>query len=519
MQKVRRLLGAGPTPQWAPPDDQAEVAGRLGTLAKLEVYEESVVGVDGVVYFLGKRDGERFLGVVAQHPESLEPLEGSVEEIATDGARLVLKVGSAKRGNAEAMRRRLPFLNPRPLGLAKSAGLGDRLGLATPGHIDALRAEAAAKMTPILAQQSMRENARTGRHPTDVIDDAMWGVLQKGWNEPWGADADHLKTFDDVDLCTSVGYTFYTIDPGEHVDDRAAGLSGSGLEVAFEALPWAVLESFPQDLLNRLGDAKLDLGDGDVYLPKEEVVKAAVKYGRAVAHTVQMSRRIAERLGTTAFDLEVSVDETEQVTSLVEHIYIAAELKRLGVGWVSMAPRYVGRFEKGVDYIGDLEQFKEEFTQHVRVARAFGPYKLSLHSGSDKFSIYPIVAEVAGDLVHLKTAGTSYLEALRAISRANPELFKEILTFALERYETDRATYYVSGEASKVQQALAGAADDLSAFLDDFDARQVLHVTFGSVLGNQSLRQPFFETLKANEELHAQVLSQHFQRHFSPFRA
>ena len=88
----------------------------------------------------------------------------------------------------------------------------------------------------------------------------------------------------------------------------------------------------------------------------------------------------------------MSVDESETVTTLAEHIYIANELKRLGVKWVSLAPRYVGDFEKGVDYIGDLNEF-EKSSPGVSVAKTFGPYKLSLHSGSDKFSVYPIARD------------------------------------------------------------------------------------------------------------------------------
>ena len=166
---------------------------------------------------------------------------------------------------------------------------------------------------------------------------------------------------------------------------------------------------------------------------------AAVKYGKAVAHTAAMSRHIGRRMGARPWELEVSVDETETPTSHGQHLFIAGELRRLGIRWVSLAPCDVGRFEKGVDYIpstglcGDLTEFAADFAGHAAIARAFGPYKLSLHSGSDKFSIYQIAAEQAGGLVHLKTAGTSYLEALRAVAVVDPALFRDILAFAKTR--------------------------------------------------------------------------------------
>ena len=408
----------------------------------------------------------------------------------------------------------LPFLVAQPLGLRKAAGCGDRLGLATPGHLWAVRK---FSMAPILAQQSMRENARTLRTPQEVMDDAMWGVFQEGWCEGFGADADHLKTTADIDVCAAAGYTFYTIDPGEYVDNSANDASVSELEQKVRALPWTVLDGNPDDLETSLADRSIDLGDFSLTISRADLLRAAAKYGRAVAHTVSMYRHLVEVMGERPFDLEMSVDETDTITTLAEHIYIVYELKRLGVKWVSLAPRYVGDFEKGVDYIGDLAKFEESFARHFAVVKTFGPYKLSLHSGSDKFSIYPLASRVAGDLVHLKTAGTSYLEALRAIAVLNPKLFREIAAFALDRYPTDRATYHVSAEVAKAPDISALPDDKLTAMLDDFHGREVLHVTFGSVLHHPDFREPFFATLRGDEETYYQILETHFDKHLSPF--
>jgi hypothetical protein len=372
-------------------------------------------------------------------------------------------------------------------------------------------------MAPILAQQSMRENARTGRTPQQVMDEAMWGIFQEGWREGFGADADHLKTTRDIDLCVAAGYTFYTIDPGEYVDNSANTASASELQPKLEALPWAALDSGPADLEQRLAGKPLNLGNFSLTISREELWRAAAKYGRAVAHTVSMYRHLAEAMGERPFELEMSVDETETVTTLAEHVYIVHELKRLGVKWVSLAPRYVGEFEKGVDYKGDLAEFERSFARHFAVAQAYGPYKLSLHSGSDKFSIYPIAAKVAGELIHLKTAGTSYLEALRAIAVLNPALFREIVAFSLERYPTDRATYHVSAEVAKVPDVTKWPDDKLTALLDDFHGREVLHVTFGSVLNHPPFREPFFAALRGDEETYYQMLERHFDKHLAAF--
>ena len=135
--------------------------------------------------------------------------------------------------------------------------------------------------------------------------------------------------------------------------------------------------------------------------------------------------------------------------------------------------------------------------------------------------MYPIVAEMTDGMVHVKTAGTSYLEAVRAIAGIDPPLFREILDFARDRYETDKATYHVSAEVAKVPPADSLADEALAGLLDQFDARQVLHVTFGSVLtadGGERFRTRILAALKRDEEAHYTVLAKHLGRHVEPFR-
>jgi hypothetical protein len=432
--------------------------------------------------------------------------------------------------NAAVLRSRLPFLTPRTLGLNKSAGCGDRLGLATPGHIRAARAiteSSGTEISLILAQQSMRENDRTGRSPQGVVDDAMWGVLQEGWDLGFGADADHLKTTADVDICVKAGYTFYTIDPGDHVDDAVDSASLDELLEKSKQIPWSALDTNLEDLKQRLTSQPIDLGDLSVEISEVEITRAAVKYARALSHTVTMYRHLVSQCEKSglAFELEMSVDETATTTTTAEHIYIASELERLDVDWVSLAPRYFGQFEKGVDFLGEpslslsesLWQFHSSFAEHVAVAKTFGPYKLSLHSGSDKFSIYPIVSDLAGDLVHLKTAGTSYLEALRTVAVVDPSFFREILQCARDRYPEDRASYHVSAELEKMPDFGSMSDDDLPSLLEDFHSREILHVTFGSVVTNENLKGRLLETLQSNEEGHYGALEKHFFRHLKPF--
>jgi tagaturonate epimerase len=478
-----------------PPPD----APTLPALRGLAVLDGSLVVEHGVEWALADTDDGRGLVVLAREGAVLpETLEGE-----RDGA---LLVGPLSAANAAAVRQRLAWLRPRTFGLRGSFGFGDRLGIATPGHVRALRATGST-LAPILAQQSIRELDRSGRDARQVVDAATWGAFAEGWREGYGADADHLKTLADVDRCAPHGYTLYTIDPGDHVDSGADAADGRQLEALLAALPWERLRDHPRDLAARYA------AEGEV--SPEEVARAAAKYGRALAHVAEVYDRVRAVAPDGGFEVEVSVDETEAPTTPAQHVYIATELRRLGVEWVSLAPRFVGRFEKGIDYIGDVGAFADDIAVHAAIAERLGPYKLSLHSGSDKLAIYPAFAGATRGRMHVKTSGTSYLEALRTVAREDPGFVRRVYAFACERFAEDRASYHVAVDLAAAPRA-AGLDDEaVPALLDDDDARRILHVTFGSVL-QDALGTELGARLDALSEQYAAALERHFVRHLEP---
>jgi tagaturonate epimerase len=493
------------------------------TVASLgpDVVGSSVVDTPNAQFALVRSPaGLRLVILAREQGEAFEAFEGERSILA---GRFLL-VGPRSSRNAAALRDRLPWLRPVLVGLQTSGGFGDRLGRATPGHVRALRA-AGGSIAPVFAQQSMREMARTGRTPADVLDDATWGVFHEGWTGGFGTDADHLKTTADVDVCHAAGFTGFTIDPGEHVWSGADHASAAEVQAAVGELPWAVLEDSESALVSRYAGRSFDVGGATVAFEREDLLRAAAKYGKAVAHVARMYRHLLKAAGEGRFEVEVSVDETDSPTSHGEHYYVAAELRRLGVEWIGLAPRYVGRFEKGVDYIGDLAAFERDLEVHAHISRALGPYKLSLHSGSDKFGIYPMIAAHCRGFVHLKTAGTSYLEALRALAQLEPEFFRGIYAFCRGRYDTDKASYHVSARLEAAPAADEVFAAALPSLLDQFDARQILHVTFGSVLtergsdGQRRFYDRFMSVLDARPDVYSACLERHFGRHLAPFVA
>jgi hypothetical protein len=371
-----------------------------------EAYPRSLVEHKGATYFLGRAPrGERQLVVSGR-------TDGFVGALSDQG----LLVCPCSAENAAMLRSRLLWLRPQPVGPQTSFGFGDRIGLATPGHIGALRAAGAeGKVAPILGQQPAREGGRTGRSPQQVMDDALWGVFQEGWRAPWGANADHVKEVADLAPFVKAGYTFYTINPSHHVDNAAEHDAPAALREKVARLPWDALGTTYEALRARYCSEPFALGGLDLAFDEATLLRALARYGRAIAHTAAIAAALTWQ-GGGWYDLELSLDETDTPTSAYEHFFIANELLARDIPLASLAPRFVGKLQKGVDDIGDPAEFAAELAKHAAIMRHFDCYKLSVHTGSGKPSIYPIIARHTESRVHVKTDGTSYLEALRLVA-------------------------------------------------------------------------------------------------------
>jgi hypothetical protein len=415
-----------------------------------------------------------------------------------------------------------------PLGLAPSFGFGDRIGLATPGHAAALM-QAGKGILPIFAQQSIREMTRTQRTPPQVMADAAEGIAISGYKGPSGADADHLKTPADIERTADAGFVFYTIDPSAEVDAQADSYTPDELGAKFRQVEAEVAWA------RHYQGKNIPLPTGSkIHFDDPICRKAAVKYGRAINLTVSLARHIektAKKLGKP-FEIELSVDETPQPTTLAEHYIIADQLRSAGVKIVSLAPRFIGDFEKGVDYKGDVAAFEKSLADHAAIAQLLGPYKMSLHSGSDKLSIYPSLARATKGLWHVKTAGTSYLEAVRVVARHDVPLFRRIIDFARTRYDTDKATYHVSATNAMVPppSAISDAKDLEHAYLGLWErtpkgkgmsdpGRQILHCTFGSTLTHPEFGPAVRGVLEQHKDTYKSVLVTHFAKHLEALRA
>ena len=414
------------------------------------------------------------------------------------------------------------------LGTIPSFGFGDRIGLATPGHVLAMQ-RSGEGILPIFPQQSIREMARTDRSPDDVMNDALNGMREAGWDGITGADADHLKTNADAEITAEAGYTFFTIDPSDHVDEKADTYDESTLRERFAEI---------QHELTWLGEYRgrqLTLETGArIECTEQACLRAGVKYGRAINHAIELAGHIAAVQGRAGrdYEIELSVDETDHPTTLAEHYIIADRCLVDGIRLISLAPRFVGDFEKGVDFKGDLEQLVRSLADHAALARHLGPYKLSLHSGSDKLAMYAMLAQATRGCYHVKTAGTSYLEALRVAARHDVSLFREVIEFSRGRFETDRATYHLSAtiDSAPPAEEISDPVELERQYLGLWSevpvgkgftglGRQILHCTFGSVLTDPRLGPRLRSLLENHQDTYTEVLADHFGRHLDALQA
>jgi hypothetical protein len=403
-------------------------------------------------------------------------------------------------------------------------GVGDRFAHQAKAQLRAcmLAAEAGMTVVPVW-NKSNREHSFIGSEPQSVLAAAREAVESLQWTGGWHVDADHIR-LDTVDRFLPHS-DFFTIDVADSIGQPAS------VEVVAE---------FVQRHPELIGYITIPQLTEALQISGEEVERIAGKYLLAVQEAGRIYRHIAERKGEGNFIAEVSMDETDSPQTPPELLVILAALADEKVKAQTIAPKFTGRFNKGVDYVGDLAQFERELNGDLAViAFAIDRYglpanlKLSVHSGSDKFSLYPIIRRTlprfdAG--LHLKTAGTTWLEELIGFAESGGEalaLTKEIYAEALDHVDELCGPY---ASVIDIDQARLPSAKAVSAWSGEQFARALRHDQ-QDTLFNPSLRQllhvafklaakkgdRYLDLLKANEKVvgHHVTLNL-FERHLKP---
>jgi hypothetical protein len=405
-----------------------------------------------------------------------------------------------------------------------SIGVGDRFAHQAKAQLAAclMAADAGVEVVPVW-NKSNREHMIIGSEPSQTRTAADAAVKQLGWTKPYFLDADHinLKTVDRF----LAPCDFFTLD--------VADLIGQPAEASAVA---AFVERHPE----LIGTVTIPQIAEPFHTDEAFVTTVANKFLAAVQHAGQIYRLLVEKKGAGNFVPEVSMDETDSPQTPVELLIILAAIADEKIPIQTIAPKFTGRFNKGVDYVGDVAQFTKEFEEDLAaIAFAIQTYglpanlKLSVHSGSDKFSIYKAIHEGVkkfGAGVHLKTAGTTWLEELIGLAEAGGsglEIAKEVYAEALSHKDELTGPYatVIDIDEAKLptaetvrgwssEQYTSALRHDQANAAYNASFRQLLHVGFkiAAKMGDR-----YLDALKANEEIVAKnVTTNLFERHIKP---
>ena len=405
-----------------------------------------------------------------------------------------------------------------------SIGVGDRFAHQAKAQLQAciMAADAGVEVVPVW-NKSNREHMIIGSEPSATRAAADAAVKELGWTKPYFLDADHinLKTVGRfLDPCD-----FFTLD--------VADLIGQPAEPAD-------VDAFLAKHHELIGEVVIPHIDEPFKTDRAFVEGVANKFLAAVKHAGEIYRLLVENKGAGRFVPEVSMDETDYPQTPVELLIILAMIADEHIPIQTIAPKFTGRFNKGVDYVGDVPQFTKEFNEDIAaIAFAIKTYglpknlKLSVHSGSDKFSIYKSIHDATikfGVGVHLKTAGTTWLEEVIGLAEAGGNglvIAKEVYSEAYAHADELCAPY---ATVINIDPAALPTPEEVNGWTSDQFTGALRHVQSNPAY-NQSLRQlihvgfkvaakmgrRYLDALEANEEVVAKnVTTNLFERHIKP---
>jgi hypothetical protein len=405
-----------------------------------------------------------------------------------------------------------------------SFGIGDRFARQGKALLAAVvkAKEAGAAVTPVW-NKSNREHQIIGTEPSSVRAEADAAVGALGWKGAYHVDADHIGMAI-VDRFMD-GSDFFTLDVADFI-----GKAPDATAVA----------TFADEYGRFAGELAIEGIERGFAVTKEMIKATAAKYLAAVKEAGRIYRHIESVKGGDNFTTEVSMDETDQPQTPAELFFILAALADEGIPIQTIAPKFTGRFNKGVEYVGDIEQFTKEFEQDLAVIRCavreFGlaeNLKLSVHSGSDKFAIYgPMKKAIkeTGAGLHVKTAGTTWLEEVTGLALAGGEglaIARKIYAEALDRCGELCGPY---ATVIDIDTAKLPSADEVEGWSgEDFAAalqhdqscpqynqhfRQLVHVAYKVAA---EMGKTFTDALVRHEQIIARCVTENiYERHLKP---
>lgn len=373
---------------------------------------------------------------------------------------------------AEFLRNEFPWTAPsRVLSLKKTIGVGDRTCLASEAVFRSFKGRDAI---PVPVQHSGRDETLTGFSFEEALDAATFAAYREGYTEPWGADASHLSSFEQIEAALAAGYTCLSVD--------CAGLLDQGGEPGEDVLETYLGRTFSVEGMSISYD-RMTLDD----------------CCRLLGQVLALSAEIYESyVCTGSVDFILSLEGMQTPTTPAQHYFLANELLRRGISVQAVAPVFSGVFQQGQDFDGDAAQFEKEIRIHSAIARAFG-YKLCLNAMEDKSSLLQTVSQYTKGTLHLRTEGLSWIEAVRLIAREDPSLYRIVYSMAMTAWPMAQE-YFHANAAVQTLPELDSLKDKILPTLFGRPAlRSLISLTYPQVIRSQ-LRERIFDFWRKNTE-------------------
>ena len=461
--------------------------------------ENGKIDCNNGFFLLREKNKKFFAEISADKNFLLKDPKANIHEFNFEKEVFYLGLFDSSINNSKKLVTVFPDLKPSRVDKKISVGFGDRIGIASGAHVKIAKDY---DFSPLFAQQSGREISKTSKDCETVIHNAVMGVFQEGYKGTWGSDADHIGDEKWLNIMlnnTYLPYTMFTIDTYHYVN----------LE-DITANSYLDDKNFKERLLKskKYIGKNFNFSGFNLSYNEDNVHFIVKRYYKSLDFLLNCFNSIKSRIDD--FDFEPTFDERDIDTTHLEHFYISSELINDGVNFSTMAPKFPGLFEKGIDYDGDVKVFAETLKNHNEIAKYFGGYRLSVHSADDKFRIFKYLREILGDNFHVKTSGTTWMESLRTVAEFNPDLFKRIIAIVLETAEENSKDYYITLDYKKINDFLKNK--QLAELIDIKETRQFLHVSYGTVINE--FRNEILETLFNHEEAYMDNIIKNYKNHF-----
>ncbi|MCS7202773.1 MAG: tagaturonate epimerase family protein [Dictyoglomus sp.] len=463
-----------------------------------EFYEDSLRKItDNVSLFIAKTNGEKKIGILKKENNFYLSEPHYPQDLFIDSLDLYINFYPLSFENYLKLKE-IINISPSPCDKKTSFGTGDRLGLVSSSHLKALKNYS---IFPVISQQSPRELIKTHRDFKDVLLKGVLGVLESGYQGRFGADADHIKDEYYLQEGINAGFSMYTLDISDFLE-KIENLKKNELQERFRRI-----SSLSKKIIEKYKGKKLNISSQEYYeFNEERLCESAIIYERGLDFIEKVYINLKEKIKD--FDLEVSIDEGERDTTLEDHLFVAEYLHEKGIDFWSLAPKFPGEFQKALDYQGDIKIFSYELKKHYILSQKIEGYRLSLHSGSDKFSIYKILSEITQKNFHIKTSGTSWLQGVKVIAKFDPQLFSELYLIALNNLEESKKAYKVSIKKEDFPKEVQG---DPLVFFEKPEVKQLFHISYGVILDEK--KKEIYDILDRHEKEHYEFVRENIENH------